>query len=122
MQRRRKMPPKKTSNNRKNVSRASDNSKRTASAPKKVPETDARNSQIKTGVIGLITLALSVYLFVALFMESSGIIGNFINGFLRGLFSNAAYTICFMLAWIGISSFLAPKTKPLTNIGFQYWR
>jgi len=105
------MPPKKNTNNQKNVSRASGNSKRTASSPKNVPETEARGAQIKTGVIGLITLALAVYLFVALFMESSGIIGNFINGLLRGLFSNAAYTICFMLAWIGISSFLAPKTK-----------
>jgi len=120
------MPPqKKKPTTKKTTSRTSSGSRTTASSPKQTSDDASKRgnyavskrAQIRSGVMGLITLALSIWLFVALAMESAGWLGDGLNWLLRGLFSNAAYVLPIMFMWIGISSFLAPTIRT----SHKYW-
>ena len=112
------MPPqKRNSTNQKTSTRASGGNSRTPSSPKRVSDDVARHDYVRrAGIVGFVTIALSIVLFIALFMDA-GNLGRFINNFLRGLFSNATITLPIALAWIGISSFLAPTMRTSR----KYW-
>lgn len=80
-----------------------------ASAARRVDQIEARNrakAQIKDEIVGIVIIALGVFLVVALQTDYAGSAGSFISDFLKGCFGFTAFVLPYYFIVYGVLLFL----------------
>ncbi len=84
-----------------------------AKKPPKVdsPTTKYTNDGVRREIGGVICIVISIFLFVAIYFDAAGIIGEFLSTFLKAMLSHVAYILPFILFVMGGFCFVKTDQK-----------
>lgn len=77
----------------------------------KAPQKKTRSMEIK----GVIFVALGIFLILSFFTKTTGVAGEFIQDFMKGLFGEASAIFFVFVIWTGLNMFVEEKEEKITN-------